>query len=286
MFAVMGVTGNVGGVVAETLLGAGTGVRAIVRDKAKATRWMDRGAETAVADLFDVEAMTQAFTGVEGVFVMIPPVFDPAADFSEARAAAEVLTKALGVARPGRVVYLSTVGAQARETNLLSQHTLIEGELRRLDLPITFLRPAWFMENAQWDVASAREAGVIRSFLTPLDRPVAMVATADIGQVAGELLQEAWSGHRVVELEGPEPVTPSLIGAAFGDALGKAVRVEAVPRQEWEMSFRAQGMKNPYPRMRMLDGFNEGWISFEGSAVRKGTTGFASVVRRLVDPKL
>jgi hypothetical protein len=26
-------------------------------------------------------------------------------------------------------------------------------------------------------------------------------------------------------------------------------------------------MKNPIPRMRMLDGFNEGWIDFAGAAV-------------------
>jgi hypothetical protein len=40
--------------------------------------------------------------------------------------------------------------------------------------------------------------------------------------------------------------------------------MEAVPRESWEDLFRSQGMKNPIPRIRMLDGFNEGWIDFEG----------------------
>ena len=70
-----------------------------------------------------------------------------------------------------------------------------------MPVPITFVRPAWFMENSSWDVAPAKN-GVIQSFLQPLDKPVPMVATADIGCLAAELLQETWSGHRVVELEG------------------------------------------------------------------------------------
>ena len=37
---------------------------------------------------------------------------------------------------------------------------------------------------------------------------------------------------------------------------------------------------DPEPRMRMLDGFNEGWISFEG-ATRKGATTLETVLRNL-----
>jgi uncharacterized protein YbjT (DUF2867 family) len=39
MFALMGITGNVGGAVARTLLDAGRGVRAIVREPAKGAAW-------------------------------------------------------------------------------------------------------------------------------------------------------------------------------------------------------------------------------------------------------
>jgi uncharacterized protein YbjT (DUF2867 family) len=111
-------------------------------------------------------------------------------------------------------------------------------------MPITFLRPAWFMENSLWDVAPARESGVIPSFLQPLDKPVPMVATADIGRVAAELLQETWSGRRVVELEGPHRVTPNQIAATFADLLGRPVRMEVAPRETWEPLFKSQGMKN------------------------------------------
>lgn len=283
MFAVMGATGNVGGVAAQALLDAGKGVRVIVRDARKGETWKRKGAEVAIADLFDAESLARAFAGAEGVFVVIPPVFDPMADFGEARAATRSLSEALKAAKPGRLVHLSTIGAQARETTLLSQHTLIESELRGGGLPVTFLRPGWFLENAQWDVAGAREEGVIRSFLSPVERAIPMVATEDIGRVAAELLQEPWTGVRLVELEGPERVSPEQIAATFAELIGRPVRVEVVAREGWEAAFRGQGMENPWLRMRMLDGFNDGWIDFEkAAAVRKGKVGLRDVLAKLV----
>ena len=138
---------------------------------------------------------------------------------------------ALEAADPARVVYLSTIGAQSSQPNLLSQHGIIEQVLGQLPNPITFLRPAWFMENSSWDVAPARENGVIPSFLQPLDKPVPMVAAADVGRVAAEVLQGIWNGRSVVELEGPRRVTPDEVAATFAELLGRAVRMDAVPRE-------------------------------------------------------
>lgn len=195
--------------------------------------------------------------------MLVPPNFDPLPEFSEAQSIGTALRSALDAARPQRVVYLSTIGAQAKEPNLLTQHTIIEQAISALPMPITFLRPAWFMENSRWDVAPAREHGVIPSFLQPLDKPVPMVAAADIGKVAAGLLQEKWDAHRIIELEGPTRITPNQIAATFTQLLGKSVHMEVVPRESWEALFKSQEVKNPFPRMRMLDGFNEGWIEFE-----------------------
>ena len=284
MYAVTGITGQIGGVVAQALLTAKQPVRAIIRDRSKVQIWDDRGCEVRIATMEDATSLTTAFQGTEGVFVLVPSNFDPSPEFSEARTIGAALRSALDAARPARVVYLSTIGAQASEPNLLTQHTIIEEAIGALPMPITFLRPAWFMENSRWDVAPAREHGVIPSFLQPLDKPVPMVATADIGKVAAELLQEEWQGHRVVELEGPTRLTPNQIAATFTRLLGKPVHIEIVPRDSWEALFRSQGMKNPIPRMRMLDGFNEGWIEFEKGkrASLKGEVSFETILEGLM----
>ena len=285
MFAITGITGNVGGEVARNLLAAKQPVRGLARDVAKCGAWAQRGCEVVAADMNDAAALTAAFRGAEGVFVLVPPNFDPSPDFREARVIAETLRRALDAARPSRIVYLSTIGAQAMQPNLLTQHTIIERLLGDLPVPITFLRPGWFMENSSWDLAPATSSGVIPSFLQPLDKPVPMVATADIGRVAAALLCETWNGHRVVELEGPHRVTPDEIAATFARLLGRPVKMEAVPRETWGTLFLSQGMKNPTPRIRMLDGFNEGWIEFERGEVgsRKGSVALETVLRSLIE---
>jgi NAD(P)H dehydrogenase (quinone) len=283
MYAITGISGQVGGALARTLLAAGQPVRAVLRDAAKGRSWAEKGCEVALAEIQDATALTAAFNGADGVFILPPSEFDPAPGFPEARAVISAVKTALEVARPRKVVCLSTIGAQATQPNLLTQRTLLEQALRGLTIPVTFLRPAWFMENFAWDVASARERGVIASFLQPLDRPVPMIATADVGRVAADILRQDWKGSRVVELEAARRISPNEVAATFADILGHPVRAEAVPRETWGSLFTSQGMKDPIPRIQMLDGFNEGWIEFEGgeSGSVKGSVTLDTVLRSM-----
>src|SRR5690348_14203576 len=144
MYAITGVTGKVGGAVARALLAGGQSVRAIVRNSDKRQVWKNHGCEVALATIEDGASLSTAFQGAEAVFVLVPPNFDPSPEFSEAREIGKVLHSALGAARPKRVIYLSTIGAEACEMNLLTQHSIIEKAIDNLPIPITFLRPAWF----------------------------------------------------------------------------------------------------------------------------------------------
>jgi NAD(P)H dehydrogenase (quinone) len=283
MHAITGITGNVGGEVARALLNAGHAVRAVIRDPRKGAVWEALGCDVSLADMNDAAALATAFKAASDVFVLLPPNFDPSPDFPETRAIVAALRRALAAARPEKVVCISTIGAQAKRENLLTQLTIMEESLGDLRMPITFLRPAWFMENCSWDLAPARDTGVISNFLQPLEKPVPMVATADVGRVAAELLQETWTGRRIIELEGPTRVTPNQIAATFAEIFSHPVQAEAVPRQTWEQLFKSQGMKHPEPRIQMLDGFNQGWIEFEQDETRrrKGRIGLREVLTGL-----
>jgi hypothetical protein len=76
-----------------------------------------------------------------------------------------------------------------------------------------------------------------------------------------------------------------MIGESFARLLGRDVSMTVVSRDTWEDLFRSQGMKNPTPRMQMIDGFNEGWICFEGaeSEVRKGRVPLDTVLQSLIE---
>ncbi|OLL28375.1 NmrA family transcriptional regulator [Burkholderia sp. SRS-W-2-2016] len=287
MFVVTGVTGQVGGAAARALLDAGHAVRAVLRDERKAAPWRAHGAEIAIASFDDADALSAAFADADGVFVMLAPNFAPEPGYPSAHAAAAVLNDALTRARPGKVVALSSVGGQ-RETGLglITQVHILEEALAALPqpLPTAILRPAWFMENSLWDIAPARETGVMPSFLQPLERAYPMVATADIGRVIARTLTQAWHGRRVIEIEGPRRYTQHEIAAALADVLERPVDAQPVPREQWEARFQAQGTGWPAPRIEMLDGFNSGWIDFEDGVNERvvGTTGYREVLEGLV----
>src|SRR6188472_754621 len=100
MYAVTGITGKVGGVVARALLAAGLPVRAVVRDADKGRPWAEKGCEVAIASIADADSLTKAFSGVVGVFLMTPPDFDPEPGFPKTHEAIVAIKTAIDAARP------------------------------------------------------------------------------------------------------------------------------------------------------------------------------------------
>jgi NAD(P)H dehydrogenase (quinone) len=286
MYAVMGITGQVGGAVAEMLITRGERVRGIVRNAEKAAAWKVRGVELAIADYDDAADLETAFRGVDGVFVMIPANFAPSPDFREPRRTIAAIRAALSEARPDKAVYLSSIGAQQSSgLGLITSLHILEQELGSLGIPGAFLRAGWFMENCAWDVNPAREQGKVFSFLQPLDHPFPLVATIDIGRVAADIVLQTWQGNRYIEIAGPRYYTPYDIAAEFTSVLGRNVEAVAVPRETWVSAFVAQGAPadRTGPRIEMLDGFNSGWIRFgvPGAEHVTSTTELKTVLKAL-----
>lgn len=286
MFVISGATGQVGGAVAKTLLESGLPVRVIERSAAKAGPFQSLGCEIAVVpDIADVAGLSSAFADAEAVFLINPPNYDPEPGFPDTHVAAAATTEALRAAHPRRAVFLSSIGAHVSRFNLLNNAGIFEAALRALELPVTILRPAWFMENAAGDLESAR-TGIIDSYLQPLDHKIAMVSVEDIGRVAADLLQDGRRAGQVVELTGPERYCANEVAACFAQSLGRSVVAKSVPSASWEALFRNQGMRHPAARIAMLDGFNADWLDFEGGNVERRvgnkTLGEAlqSIVRR------
>jgi len=94
MYVVIGATGQVGGVVARSLLDRGEIVRVVVREPAKADQLRQQGAEVAVADVLDVAALAAAFAGASGAFLMNPPAYSNTNMFVEAGRVAQAFVAA------------------------------------------------------------------------------------------------------------------------------------------------------------------------------------------------
>jgi len=80
MFAITGITGKVGERRPQ-ITGRPSGRPGRRTRCTKSDAWVKRGCEAAVADIGDAQALARAFLGAEGVFILIPPIFDPSRSF-------------------------------------------------------------------------------------------------------------------------------------------------------------------------------------------------------------
>src|SRR6201992_2382389 len=232
----MGITGNVGGAVADNLLAAGKKVRGVVRNPEKARDWADRGVELVQSAYDDAAGLAKAFRGAEGVFAMIPPDFAPAPGQPDQRRTIAAFREALERAKPEKAVFLSSIGSeQPSGLGLITSTHLMEEATRTLSIPIAYLRAGSFMENWLGMADNIRKTGEMPFFYAPLDRKFPLVATRDIGLAGARVLQQSWTGERVIEVNGPRGGTDlHEVAAAFGKALGREVKAVQLPEQAWQ----------------------------------------------------
>lgn len=263
MYFIAGVTGHVGGAAARRLLEEGHTVRTLARDPQRAASWSAKGVEVRKGDLNDAASLADALHEVEGAFLMIPPLLAPSPDFSEAKAVIASFVQALRQAAPPRLVALSSFGSeQGSGLGLITSTHLMEEALNGLAMPTAYVRPGSFYENNAAAFEPAAKTGTLYSLLQPTDRRVPMTATEDIGNEIAKLLAEGWGGKKIVEIG--SRISPDELARAMGEALGRTVEAQAVPREGWAAALESFG----FPAGRtgayeeMMDGVNSGWIDF------------------------
>lgn len=223
---VLGATGQQGGAAARHLLAGGWKVRALVRDLSKdsAQELKRQGAEIVQGDLNHLASLRTAMEGAYGVFSVLPATVE--VEERQGKAAADVAKEA-GVSH---VVY-SSVGGAERESGIphFESKWHVENYLRERRLPVTILRPAFFMENYRSIVSEEADHTLsIKMALRP-ETPLQMIAVDDIGAFAALAFeQKATFLDKEIEIAGDE-LTPVQITEVFQRVLGKLTRFIEVP---------------------------------------------------------
>src|SRR5882672_10104777 len=283
MFVVLGASGNTGKVVAETSLRQKKKVRVVLHDAAKGKAWSEAGADVAIADVDEGAALERAFSGAEGVYVLLPPNFSS----SQVRVdnhRTNTIAAAVEAAGVPHVVLLSSVGAQQSDgTGPVLGLRDAETVFSRAKAAVTFVRAAYFMEN--WGGSlHAVEQGVLPTFLVA-DKAIPMVATRDIGTAAARLLAEGGSGKRIIELAGPREYTPRDVAAAVEQIVGKPIDVQQAPEQAMALALMGAGMNAEWARLfqELTHGINADVVVWEGGhPLWRGETGLQSVLSTLI----
>lgn len=227
---VAGATGHQGGAVARALVTRGFDVRGLTRDPSRpAARELESlGVEMVQGDLYEPGTLEPAVAGVEGVFGV--------SDFwSEGyRGQVRQVTHLARVAAEAGVEHFvfSGVGGSDRDTGIphFDSCDEIEGNIRDLGLPATFLRPVFFMQNFEpfyEDIVDGTLALAIEE-----DTRHQMIDLQDIGPVAAQVFADP-DRHvgEAYELAGDEG-TLEEIAEVFSDVLGREVEPAYMPVEE------------------------------------------------------
>jgi uncharacterized protein YbjT (DUF2867 family) len=230
---VTGATGTVGSVLARLLAGNGVPVRAVSR-RGLSPDPEAKGIDARVVDLRDRQAVAEALTGVQRVFLATPLEEDMAA------VAARVVEQAC---RAGvrQIVRLSAFGAGGGDTRLAALHTQTEECLRGSGIPWVSLRPNAFMQNTINDFAdSIRRHNCFRA--PQGGGRVSVIDARDIAAVAARLLTQSPPITGCFDLTGPEALSNHDIAAVLSRMLGRPVDYLDTPPGETRATLRAAGL--------------------------------------------
>lgn len=223
MLAIMGATGNIGSKLADRLLAENQRVKLIGRSADRLQPFVDRGAIAVVGNAVDSKFLAQAFTDSNAVFVMIPPNY-AAQDFRQYQnEIGRQIATAIEKSGVRHVVNLSSHGAHLPDkTGPIKGLRDQEQRLNQLDSAhILHLRPTFFMENMLMNIDMIKNKGVNGGHIRG-DLPFAMIATADVAEVAAQhLLELDFSGKTVRELLGPRDISMEEATRIIGEKIDK-----------------------------------------------------------------
>ena len=206
---------------------------------------MPAGVTPVRGELADVGSMRAALSGVSTLFLLAPNAPD---ELTQVMLALEV-ARAAGVKG---IVYLSVFKGEAYADvpHFAGKHT-VERMIEALDLPVTVLRPAYFIQNDLRLRDPLLKFGV---YGMPIGaKGLSMVDTRDIGEAAAiELVRREQAaaplGRETYALVGPDSLTGEGIAALWSEALGRAIRYGGD-----DLGAMEQRMKTALPAWHALD---------------------------------
>jgi uncharacterized protein YbjT (DUF2867 family) len=281
MILVTGATGLSGSAVIRVCVDRGLPVRALVRDRAKASALGIPGTvEVAEGDMLKPDTLEGALDGVQRVLLITSPdqhLVETQCTFIDA-------AKRAGV---DHIVKFSGMGCWSDSIfRFARMHAEVERYLEGSGLAWTHLRPSTFMQTHLRDVVPT----ILRdgSVNMPMrDAKLAPVDVDDIAQVAVALLHGGDHEGKRYEMTGPEALTTDEIAEQISSAIDRPVRYVDTAPADYRKTLLAAGIPTFFADA-MDELFTERRNGTDESCANLSThklfdvspTSFASFVRR------
>ncbi|GAA2606080.1 NAD(P)H-binding protein [Actinomadura fulvescens] len=235
-------TGHVGSRVVRLLLQAGVRPRVLVRDPARLDAATRERVDVRRGDLTDAAFVREATVGVRTVFWVDPTPHSADNPIETSEKTASGLVDVARAGDIGRVVLLSSVGAEKRHgAGHIDGLARIEERLDATGADILHLRCSYFFTNLMQDLDSLAQGVLISPF--PPDRPMPWVDPRDIGDVAAaRLLNDAWKGRVVQAVHGPEDLSFEQVAKILTEVLDRPIELKAVDPDDVRAALRSAGL--------------------------------------------
>jgi uncharacterized protein YbjT (DUF2867 family) len=237
---ITGATGNVGIALIKSLQNQAFGltVYAGVRElQADANRLAIYPVITVGFDFLDFESVGAAFRNCDILFLLRPPQL---ADVDLVFRPMIRLAKEAGIQH---IVFLSVQGV---EKNAVIPHHKIEKLIQDSEIPYTFLRPAYFMQNfittLQADLVQRDEI-----FLPAGKAKFTLVDVEDIGEVAARVIQNTESyENQALELTTNQALSFGEMAICFTEILRRKIKYISPNLITFFLRKRKEGMASPF----------------------------------------
>ncbi|MGS0684896.1 NmrA family NAD(P)-binding protein [Nakamurella sp. GG22] len=234
---ITGATGTVGTLLVHALAGSGVRARAFVRNADKARTLLGAHADIIVGDLADRDALRDALTGADALFLAcgnVPQQIDLECAAIDAATSTSVR----------RVVKLSARGAgRTAKAAVWRGHAAVEEHLTATDLSAVILRPSFYMSNLLAAAEPVRHFNALPAAAGTA--PIAMIDPADIAAVAARALLDDTVPAGVLHLTGPEALTYSQVAQQLSDVTCRPISYIDVPPDDAAQQMRTSGISEP-----------------------------------------
>jgi NADH dehydrogenase len=247
MNLIVGATGILGQEICRQLCAAGKPVRALVRasaEPAKVEQLSQWGATLVYGDLRNRSSLDLACRGVDAVIstVSAMPFAYKAGENDIQNVDVQGMCDLIDAAKTAgarHFIYTSATGNMELDAPLPNAKRAVETYLRAGGLNYTILRPGYFMEV--W-ISPALGFDALNAKATIYGdgtKPLSWIAVPDIARFAVASLDNPAARNAIIELGGPEALTPLQVVDIFEGIGGRKFEVQFVPTETLTAQWKA-----------------------------------------------
>lgn len=240
MILVIGATGLLGGEICRRLVAAGKPVRALTRptsDPARVAALRTLGVKLVNGDLKDPASLDAACKGIDTIISTASITFSRQPGDTLASVDQQGQIALIGAARAAdvvRFVYVSVSGQNDVDCPLMTAKRAVEQKLMRSGMDYTILRPSYFMEIWLSPALGFDAANGTARVYGSGEKPISFISYKDVAQFAVASVDNPAARNAIIELGGPEALTPMEVVGVFEKKAGRRFQTEHVPEDVLE----------------------------------------------------